>query len=533
MAWALVVALLPGVVLAQGEEPAAPAAPGVPRGPELELGGELRISRDEAILLALENNLDLIVARTGPELAAQQVERAQGAFDPGLFLNHRFDQRENPVFSTIQNFFGGGVTTQINEKEWNYAAGFSGLLGPGIGYTSSYNIRRLQSSSAFQSLNPEWRADWGSELTIPLLKDLFSNPASITVERAGIGLDISIEDFRQQLMDQVRNVETAYWELGAARADERVARKSLQTARDLLEQTRVRYQVGVVSKVLVTQAEAGVADRELGFIVAQNRAEAAQDALLNLIAVPSMHEYETTSLVTDDPTFVDYTVDAAAAVDRAMQLRPEILTATKRVEDAEVQLRLAENQLLPSLDLVASYTLAGLAGRQTTAPAVAFPRHSFEADDDFLSAGGDRSWAIGARFELPLGNDTARADLVTRRIEYRRARTSHRRTEQDIILDVRNSARVLRNSADSVAAAERRRVATEETLRAEQERLRLGDSTPFLVLEFEADLAEAESQVIASLQAYRNAITALERSQGTLLRTRRISVAREMERAEP
>jgi outer membrane protein TolC len=89
---------------------------------------------------------------------------------------------------------------------------------------------------------------------------------------------------------------------------------------------------------------------------------------------------------------------------------------------------------------------------------------------------------------------------------------------------------VLRNSADAVEASERRRIATEETLRAEQERLRLGDSTPFLVLEFEEQLAEAESQVIASLQAYRDSITALERSQGTLLETRNISLNSELER---
>ena len=105
-----------------------------------------------------------------------------------------------------------------------------------------------------------------------------------------------------------------------------------------------------------------------------------------------------------------------------------------------------------------------------------------------------------------------------------------RRVEQDIILDVRNAARVLRNSADSVAASERRRVASQETLRAEEERLRLGDSTPFLVLEFEEDLTESESQVIQSLQAYRNSITALERSQGTLLETRNISLVRELQR---
>ena len=81
-----------------------------------------------------------------------------------------------------------------------------------------------------------------------------------------------------------------------------------------------------------------------------------------------------------------------------------------------------------------------------------------------------------------------------------------------------------------VEATERRRVAQEETLRAEQEKLRLGDSTPHDVLEFEQDLAEAERQKILALRGYRDAITALERGQGTLLESRNISVAQERSR---
>ena len=69
-----------------------------------------------------------------------------------------------------------------------------------------------------------------------------------------------------------------------------------------------------------------------------------------------------------------------------------------------------------------------------------------------------------------------------------------------------------------------------ETLGAEQERLRLGDSTPFQVLEFEEDLAEAERQLILSLQSHRNAIAALERAQGTLLERFNISVADQLKR---
>ena len=495
-----------------------------------ELGSELRISRDDALRLALENNLNLIIARTGPELAQQQVERAGGAFDPQLFLDHQFAQNDNPIFSPFQIAFGGG--TSIEDKEWLYSGGFAGLVPVGVTYSSNYNVRRLQTSSAFSALEPEWRGDWESELRIPVLKNLFNNPASVTVERSVIGLDISVEDFREDLINEIQTVEFAYWELGAARAEKGVAQKSLETARDLLEQTRVRYEVGVVSKVLVIQAEAGVAEREVTAIVALNRAEGAEDALLDLIAAPTMQEFESTRLVVDDPSFVDYTVEPDVIIRRAMRLRPEIKIARKRVEDAELQLQLAQNQVLPSLDLVASYRLSGLAGKEATPGAIPspFPKHSSGLTDDWFSASQNRSWAIGARFELPLGNDVARAELGQRKIELRREHTRMRRVEQDIILDVRNAARVLRNSADSVAASERRRVASAEALRAEEVRLRLGDSTPFLVLEFEEDLTESASQVIRSLQAYRNAITALERSQATLLRSRNISVVRELQR---
>ena len=373
--------------VARADEAPEPPPAGPPAGTVMSqpaLGSELRISRDDAIRLALENNLNLIIARTGPELAQQQVERAGGAFDPQLYLDHEFEQNENPVFSPFQILFGGGQTS-IDDKQWLYSGGFAGLVPAGVTYSSAYNVSRVETSSAFSALTPEWRGDWESELRIPVLKNLFSNPASVTVERSEIGLDISVEDFREDLMDEVRTVEFAYWELGAARAEEGVAQKSLQTARDLLEQTRVRYEVGVVSKVLVTQAEAGVAEREVTAIVALNRAEGAEDALLDLIAAPTMEEFESTRLVVDDPTFVDYTVEPDVIIRRAMRLRPELQIARKRVEDAEVQLQLAQNQVLPSLDLVASYRLSGLAGKSTSTVATSpFPTSSSGVTDDFF-----------------------------------------------------------------------------------------------------------------------------------------------------
>jgi outer membrane protein TolC len=137
---------------------------------------------------------------------------------------------------------------------------------------------------------------------------------------------------------------------------------------------------------------------------------------------------------------------------------------------------------------------------------------------------------VGGRFEIPLGNRTARHLVTQREIELRRAATQFRNVEQEVILDVRTAARNMRSATQALEAAERRRIAQEETLRAEKERLRLGDSTPFEVLEFEEDLAEAETQEIRSFQAYLNAIAGIERAQGTLLETRGISLQTELRR---
>jgi len=81
-----------------------------------------------------------------------------------------------------------------------------------------------------------------------------------------------------------------------------------------------------------------------------------------------------------------------------------------------------------------------------------------------------------------------------------------------------------------VRAAERRKASEAERLRAQQERLRLGDSTPQEVLDVEEDFAEAEHQEIDALQIHRTSITALERAQATLLDSRAISIQRELNR---
>ena len=99
-----------------------------------------------------------------------------------------------------------------------------------------------------------------------------------------------------------------------------------------------------------------------------------------------------------------------------------------------------------------------------------------------------------------------------------------RKLELDIVLQVRDAIRNLASSLEGIGAAERRRVAAEEQLRAESIRLQYGESTPFEVLQREEVLVEAESQKILALQLYHNSVTALDRAQGTILRNHNIVV---------
>jgi outer membrane protein TolC len=499
--------------------------------PEEVIGRETTISLEEAVELALQHNLDLQVARVDPALSEQQVREASGSFDPLLFAGSDFQRRETPFASSFQSTFGTQGQA-IDERVWTNRAGVSGIVPWGIEYSSAYNHLQTETTSGVTALFPEYRGVWQNELTVPLLKNLFHNDAYLAVQSSRIGYDISAEEFRQQLTDIVVRVEATYWELAAARAALRVAEKSVEAASNLLEQTRVRHQVGVVSKVEVTEAEAGLADRDFQHIQARNRAERAEDELLQQILAPGQDAYQTTSIQTQEPTFIEYQVDEAIALKRALAQRPEIEAAHRRLDDADLRLDHAWNQKLPELDLKASYTLNGLSGDQRPnivppLPPLGFEEGSEWAGHDFF---GWYGWGVGATFSIPIGNETAQSRYVQRKIEHRRVSTDLHRTEQQIIFEVRNAVRAVQDSMDGVRAAERRKASEAERLRAEQERLRLGDSTPQEVLEIEEDFAEAERQEINALQVYRTSITALERAQATLLDSRAISVERELTR---
>ena len=490
------------------------------------------LSVREAVALSIQNNLNVEVERFEPEIVETESDGAWGAYDPTILADFEYDVQKSP------NTFSLNSAAANIDRDRGGGVGIDQLL-PYVG--ASLNLRfdssKTTTSNTLSSLDPQYDSSFFITAKIPLARNLIWNEPWTNVKISKLAYHISEENFRTALMEDVRITVESYWNLVATRDQVRVVQKSLETSRALLAQTETQYEVGVVSRVDVVEAEAGVATREFELIRTANVYRNAQDELIDIILGRELSARTTLQFVpTEDPESYEVpVVNIERLVQRAFLHRPELAAANNRIEQGEVEVKFAKNQRLPQLDAEVRYGYVGISGDGN--PDLSFgtaPADSSYGDslDDFFKSDGADNLLIAATFSIPFPNTTARKRAVRSELELRRRKTERLRLEQTIILEVRAAARLLLASAQGIEAAERRRVASEEQLRAERIRLEHGESTPFEVLQRESDLVGAESSKIDALQAYRIAEIRLERSQGTILESRNVVVesARELTR---
>jgi HAE1 family hydrophobic/amphiphilic exporter-1 len=225
-------------------------------------------------------------------------------------------------------------------------------------------------------------------------------------------------------------------------------------------------------------------------------------------------------------------VDVPQAIAQARRHRSEIAELNAQVAQEDLELELVRYGFKPRLDLVAGYTMRGMAGDlERTSPIGGLPT-SIPAS---LTGGVGNSWrnlldskfpdaVVGVSFEMPLGRREARGRISAAEAERRRAGTSLAAMHERIATEVLNAATSLETAAGRIRAARAGLEAAETQLRAEQDRFAVGLSTNFFVLTRQNDLALAQLAEIAALTDYRKAQTELSRATGTLLRDRNIAI---------
>jgi outer membrane protein TolC len=460
------------------------------------------LTLQECIERALSGNLDLQIERVTPAISAWSIVSARGAFDPALTGSVSYLDASEPL-SPERALSLGRDTLTDQQLQTNLSV--TGTLQAGTRYELSAFDTRTSGTLAPSGVHT---GTTSLTLTQPLLKN-FGRANTTALRVARKDRQIAIEQTAGRVMDIVSEVSRAYYELIFAIEDHKAKLEDLQRAKALVVDNRTRVEIGVMSPLDVTQSEAGAAEREEAVIVAERAIVERQNALKRLIA-SDVTAFSGVSLrpaesLPDEPP----PTDAAESTRIALAGRPDVQQARHEIERRGLLRAFNRNQSWPEVDLETSY---GFNARGATTR-------------EWATDVTDRDhpvWSVGLTATIPLGNRQADAAYRIAGLEEERAGLALRKVEQDVIVQVDNAVGQVQTNAKRVDATRVARRLAEESLKAEEAKLRAGASTSFLVLQAQSQLAAARSAEIRARADVGASLVDLARVEGTTLQKHHI-----------
>jgi outer membrane protein len=461
------------------------------------------LSLDQAVELALQNNLGLQVQRLNPEVQDVNITLARTVWTPNLTAALQASQRNSPV----SGFFSGaddkvtrdGLSTNVGANQQ--------LPFWGSRYTVSWDTTRTKTNSVYDSPNPSLVANLSLSFTQPLLKDrkIDANREQLIVSKAN--REISDIDLRQTVLGTIRSVKYAYWDLKASQSALRVAQQSLDLARESLRNNRTRVEVGTMAPIDVVEAEAEVARREEAVIVAQGTLARYADRLRTLIFAQDMPDYWGVRLEpTDQAVLERRTVNAEDAVRAALEKRTDLRAARKSMDLTDTSLVYYKNQTLPSLNAVLGYGQTGQGGTKKNFGS-GFPPPVLDEVVEGYGTALNRmikpdynNWSLALQLSYPIGTSTAEATIARTKIQKSQQVLQLKELELQVATSVRDVARSVDTNWKRLEATQSTRRLMERRLESEQKKFAAGLSTNYLVFQAQRDLADSQySELVASL----------------------------------
>jgi outer membrane protein TolC len=463
--------------------------------------GKLNLTDEDALRVALENNVDINVLRYNPYFSLWGIEGGRAVMNPSLQFNSNLNRLVTPSSSALQ---GGTTLLSLNNL---YGVNVHKPFERGLDLDLNINSTRARTNSFFNSLNPSIATNWSIGITQHLLKDYgkISRGRFLTIARNNYNM--SLESFVAGTANIVTNVLNAYWNLVFNDEDIKVKEASLQLARTILEQTGIQEQVGTMAPLDVLQAEAEVASRNQQVIAARNTRRITEDLLKKLISSRPDSGVASATIVPVSRATAPTPIKSspAEAMQRALENRPEIRQQLIVQQNNKIQVDFTRNQLRPTLDFTASYSQNGLGGDQIIrdfsqgifgAPIIGFVPGGFMDSLNSLFSGKYLGYALGFSLKVPLGNDQARTSNAQAQIAYKQGEESLRSLQQQIALEVRQAFNALELNRANVEAAEVTVRYQQQRLQGEQDKYMLGASTTRFVLEAQRDLQNAQTVLL-------------------------------------
>jgi outer membrane protein len=552
-----------------------------PRLDQMTQDGKINLSLQDAVELALQNNLDIIVQRYNPWFADTAILKTEAGgfgqgvtggafagstaitpvvnFDPTVTTTISIDDRNVPVNNPLLSGTGTGLsaltaltihTTTFNTQ---YTQGFH----TGTTFFTSWDNTRSSSTSPASLFNPSVQ----SSIFVGFQQQLL-NGFGIAVNTRNIRIaknNRKIADlaFAQQAITTITNTITDYWELVYARENVKVRQQAVTVAEKLYNDNKKQLEIGTMAPLDVTRAESELATDRQNLIVAQTAQLQQQQILKNAITKnPLAANIINLEIIPTDLPNRPEAIEAPSfeqAVAEAFAKRPDVQEQVFNIQNGRIDVSATRSALLPTATLTAQYGSVGLAGNQTqvltsqVVPGTQLINGAGTPIDTFLPQtvpltkqvvkggfGDAMSSVFHSNFpdfnvqlnvQVPIRNRSAQADNQRAILFQRQLEAQMQQIKNAALLDVRNTFIALEQDRARVEAASKARELQQQTFDAEQKKYQLGASTVYLVIQTQRDLISAQGTELRALTDLVEAKANYERALGRTLEVNRVTIA--------
>ena len=497
--------------------------------------GVLPVSVGDVIRLMLQSSHDVTVNRFSPLSSAYVIDTLYRPFEPTVNIGATVGRSSQPVASQLT---AGAGATAFRQLSHRYTIGFGQTLHSGTRVDVDFFLNRSSSNNQFNTFNPSYSGVLNYQVTQPLLRNFGRNINDSAIRIARNNRGVSEIEFEAQMIELISAAQNLYWDLVYQREDIKVRKQALDLAEKTLSDNKRQVQIGTMAPIDVVQAEAAVAQRQEQMVTVSYFADQMQDRVKRLMTNLSDPALVLAPLNPIDPPRrpnADDVMPLPDAIKYALESRPELRAIDMQLQNSDIELQYNRNQLLPSLDVTASFTQNGVGGVQRL--------RSQLGGEEVVSVirGGMRDafgqvfgynytgYAVGFNLTIPLSNKSVQAEY-SKALTDKQALTARRnRLVQQIALEVRNTNSQVEMNRARIAAAQKALELATMQLEAEQKKFQLGTSQLRFVLQEQQSVTAAQTSQVQSLVNYAKALVEYDKAVGRTLRRNNIEIDRQLE----
>jgi outer membrane protein TolC len=548
-----------------------------PRLLELIRDGKLYLSLKDAIDLALENNLDLAIARYNLPIADTDILRTQAggffrgvntgvvqgtpgggvggfgtgapgaggtsggaggagagasglvqstlgagtpvsSYDPAVTVSVGSEHQTTPL-ANLQIY--GVPSLQLNTGQATF--GYVQAFATGTSISFQFSNSRQSTNSPFLFLSPATSGMFRFTIQQEILAGFGFGPNLRYLRIARNNKKISDIAFKDQVIATVTQIENIYWDLVSAYEQTQVNEQSSAFAQQTLENARKQLKLESIPEIDVMRAEAELSRRDQDLTVARTSLQ-LQETLMKNAVTKNLSDplLEAMPVIPTDrmqPNQVQAASEIQELIAQALQHRPELAETDVDLLNRQISRKAARNALLPSLSLVGFYGGSGLAGPLN--PLCQGCTSSVPVD--FAGALGNTfnnsspDYYIGLNLNIPIRNRVAKADQYRSELEYRQAELRREQLKKQVRIEVRNAQYALEQTGARVDAARKARDLAQRTFDITKKEQELGAGSSYQTLTSQRDLSLAELDLVGAMTSHEKAKVELDRATGATL----------------